>query len=51
MEELQQAAAFYQSQANQLAGEAPRDDAGNLVLPDLTEMSELAAQPLPVMLP
>ena len=44
VEELQQAAAFYQSQANQLAGEAPRDDAGNLVLPDLTEMSELAAE-------
>ena len=42
--ELETAAAFYQAQANQLAGEAPRDDAGNLVLPDLEQLSALASE-------
>lgn len=42
--ELETAAAFYQAQANQLAEDAPRDDAGNLVLPDLEQLSALASE-------
>lgn len=42
--ELETAAAFYQTQANQLAGEAPRDEAGNLILPEIQQLSEIAAE-------
>ena len=42
--ELEAAATFYQAQANQLAGEVPRDDAGNLALPELDQLSALAAE-------
>ena len=42
--ELETAAAFYQDQANQLAEEAARDESGNLILPDLAQMSQLAAE-------
>lgn len=42
--ELETAAAFYQTQANQLAGEAPRDEAGNLILPEIHQLSEIAAE-------
>ena len=42
--ELETAAAFYQAQANQLAAEATRDESGNLVLPELDQLSEIAAE-------
>ena len=42
--ELETAAAFYQDQANQLAEEAARDESGNLILPDLAQMSQLATE-------
>lgn len=42
--ELETAAAFYQTQANQLAGEVPRDEAGNLILPEIQQLSEIAAE-------
>ena len=42
--ELETAAAFYQTQANQLAGEAPRDESGNLILPEIQQLSEIAAE-------
>lgn len=42
--ELETAAAFYQNQANQLAEKAARDESGNLILPDLAQMSQLATE-------
>ena len=42
--ELETAAAFYQAQANQLAEEATRDESGNLVLPELDQLSEIATE-------
>lgn len=40
--ELESAAAFYQTQANELSGQVTRDESGHVVLPELTELSEIA---------
>jgi hypothetical protein len=42
--ELETAASYYQEQANLLAEEAARDASGNLTVPDLTALSQLAAE-------
>ena len=42
--ELEAAAAFYQNQANELAGQVSRDESGNLLLPEIAQLSEIATE-------
>ena len=42
--ELEAAATFYQDQANQLAGQVSRDESGNLLLPEIAPLSEIATE-------
>ena len=42
--ELEAAATFYQDQANQLAGQVSRDENGNLLLPEIAQLSEIATE-------
>ena len=42
--ELEAAATFYQDQANQLAGQVSRDESGNLLLPEIAQLSEIATE-------
>lgn len=42
--ELEAAAAFYQTQANELAAQVTRDESGNVALPEVAVLSEMAVE-------